>query len=110
MKKYRVKRPDGSFTKNFNSSAEAVLEACEYVNIHWKEGCEAVANLDAGMTTLVVFKDKDTGKMCGVDKVNVPTEASHELSISFKNKANRRAALEMIKTNFDIHGYSSKGN
>lgn len=96
MYKYRVKRPDGSFTGLFNAPSEAVLEASSYVTIPWREGCEAVAKLDNNLTSICVFKDPITGQMCGVDRVKIDGRKAYQLTVEFQSEADRDAAENIL--------------
>ena len=103
--KYKVKRPDGTFTKLFNTASEAVLEASTYVDIPWREGCEAVANLDNELTWIKVFKDKNTGQMCGVSREKVEEGITYQLSVEFRDELDRNRAEAILRLLFECTIY-----
>lgn len=98
--KYRVKRPDGSFTEHFDTPAEAVAKACDYVTIPWREGVEAVTRFDKNMTSIHIFKDPVTGDFCGVDRIMVEDDITYNLYVAFNDEGDRARAQALIESNF----------
>ena len=99
--KYRVKRPNGTFTDAFDTPSEAVACAADYVNIPWKEGVEAIARLDKGLTSIHIFKDPITGDFCGVDRVEVEEEITYLLTIQFRDEQDRDRAQAILREQFE---------
>ena len=98
-RKFRVKRPDGSFDKTlYDSSAEAVFAASGMIDIEWKEGENAVTRLEQGLVSMALFKDSNTGEIVGVDTVETKTHMEYRLVIDFKHEEDRDQAENMLNS------------
>ena len=111
MKKFRLKRPDGSFaTTMYETPSLAVAAAADLIDVQWRDGCEAIAKLDSNMAWLVVLKCMKTGDMVGIDAVEVEDAITYQLSVEFHNELDRSRAEAILKQQFECTTYfSDKG-